>query len=343
MRTVYSPKHHLRAASELVGGLIVPSYECPERADIILDRVREMELGEVIGPQSFDLPHILAIHDPAYIAFLQNCWAQWIAEGNKGELLPFIWPGRNMPSNRIPEHIDGMAGYYCLSADTAITADTWQAAKISADVALSAAALVQQGASSAFALCRPPGHHATADAYGGYCFINNAAICAQYLLDNGFAKVAILDVDFHHGNGTQSIFYDRADVLVQSIHGAPAHCFPHFSGYADEVGLGLGEGFNINYPLAPNTPYALWRRALKQALREIAEYAPAALIVSLGVDTFEDDPISSFKLKSADFTDYGTLIAQSNLPTIFVMEGGYAVEEIGINTVNVLTGFEGAQ
>lgn len=342
MRTVYSSKHNLRAASELVGGQMVPSYECPERAEIIINRVREIDLGNVVSPQNFGLGSTLAIHDSAYIEFLQHCWDEWKAQDNKGELLPLIWPGRSMPSTRIPEHIDGKAGYYCLSVDTTITADTWEAVRLSADVALSAALHVKKGDASAFALCRPPGHHATADAYGGYCFINNAAVSAQWLLDNGSATVAILDVDFHHGNGTQSIFYDRADVLVQSIHGEPAHCFPHFSGYKDETGKAQGEGFNINYPLAPQTSYKTWQLALDRALEKISSYAPDVLVVSLGVDTYEDDPISSFKLKSADFSSYGALIAQLDLPTIFVMEGGYAVAEIGINTVNVLTAFEQA-
>jgi acetoin utilization deacetylase AcuC-like enzyme len=343
MRTVYSAQHYLRAASELIGGQIKPSYECPERVEIILNRIKEVNLGDVIKPQSFELNHIHAIHDIEYINFLQNCWDDWVAEGNQGELLPVIWPGRSMPSLKCPQHIDGKAGYYCLAADTSITADTWQAVKAAADVAITASMLINNGEAAAFALTRPPGHHATADAYGGYCFINNAAISAQYLLDHGAARVAILDVDFHHGNGTQSIFYERADVLVQSIHGEPSQSFPYFSGYADECGLGEGVGFNINYPLPPGTLYESWQLELQNALGEISEYSPDALLVSLGVDTFEHDPISSFKLKSADFSDLGKRIGGLNLPTVFMMEGGYAVKQIGINTINVLSGFEHAQ
>ena len=190
-----------------------------------------------------------------------------------------------------------------------------------------------------FALCRPPGHHAGSDLYGGYCFLNNAAIAAQGFIDGGAARVAILDVDFHHGNGTQDIFYNRNDVLFLSLHGEPENAFPHFLGYADETGIGPGDGFNFNYPLPPGTPYHQWHTALTEAFNEIRRYSPDALVVSLGVDTFEHDPISFFKLGSSDFTHYGAEIAQLDLPTLFVMEGGYAVEQIGINTLNVLDGF----
>jgi len=177
--------------------------------------------------------------------------------------------------------------------------------------------------------------------YGGYCFLNNAAIAAQAALDGGAGRVAILDVDFHHGNGTQEIFYRRRDVLFLSLHGDPLDAFPYYLGGANETGEGEGEGFNVNYPLPPGTPYKAWGAALDDACRRIADYAPDLLIVSLGVDTFKDDPISFFKLESDDFTRYGARIARLGLPTLFVMEGGYAVAEIGINTVNVLTGFEG--
>lgn len=340
MLTVYSNTHHLRNATELVGGQIVPSYERPERAEFILEQVKCVKLGNIIKPAKFDLKPTLAIHDSAYITFLQTCWDEWLAQGNKGDLFPFIWPSRTMPSKRIPKHLDGKIGYYCLSSDTSINAGTWAAAKLSADVALTATQQLTTGNNSAFALCRPPGHHATNDAYGGYCFLNNVAISAQWLLDNGASRVSILDVDFHHGNGTQSIFYDRDDVQFLSLHGQPEQCFPHFSGYADERGEGAGLGYNFNYPLAPSTDYKTWQQALDQALEEIVNYSPDVLLVSLGVDTYENDPISSFKLQSDDFKTYGSKISSLSLPTVFILEGGYAVEEIGLNTVNVLSSFE---
>jgi len=245
---------------------------------------------------------------------------------------------RNIP----PRNIDGRIGYYCLASETSISEGTWEAAYASAQVALTGAKLVQGGERAAFALCRPPGHHAAQDMFGGYCFLNNAAVAAQFLRDDGAEKVAILDVDFHHGNGTQAIFYDRDDVMFLSLHGDPDDAFPYFLGGADETGEGRGEGFNVNYPLPPGCPYSKWAEALDDACAKIAAYGPDALIVSLGVDTFENDPISFFKLTSADFANYGSRLARLKLPTLFVMEGGYAVKEIGVNTVNVLDGFESA-
>jgi acetoin utilization deacetylase AcuC-like enzyme len=200
---------------------------------------------------------------------------------------------------------------------------------------------MSKGVNEAFALCRPPGHHAASDMYGGYCFINNAAVAAQAFIDQGAGRVAILDVDFHHGNGTQAIFYDRPDVMFLSLHGDPKDAFPYFLGYADESGSGNGEGFNFNFPMGPDTSFTSWSSALDDACKKIANFGPDALVISLGVDTFEHDPISFFKLSSDDFKRYGATIAKLKLPTLFIMEGGYAVEEIGINTVNVLQGYEG--
>jgi acetoin utilization deacetylase AcuC-like enzyme len=191
-------------------------------------------------------------------------------------------------------------------------------------------------------VCRPPGHHAARDLYGGYCFLNNAAIAAQSLRDQGATRVAVLDVDFHHGNGTQDIFYDRPDVLYVSLHGDPTEAFPYFSGYADETGSAAGAGYNLNLPLPRATAFAAWADALGAGLTRIASFRPDALVVSLGVDTFAGDPISFFRLQSADFSTYGRMIGERKLPTLFVFEGGYAVADVGVNAVNVLTGFEDA-
>jgi acetoin utilization deacetylase AcuC-like enzyme len=294
----------------------------------------------VVAPEAHGLEPVLRIHDAAFVRFLETCWAQWVARGFKGEAMPTVWPSRAMPRRVPPRDIDGLVGYYCLAGETTISAGTWEAARASADVALTAQKIVAGGERAAFALCRPPGHHASTDMYGGYCFLNNAAIAAQAFRDQGAGRVAILDVDFHHGNGTQEIFYRRDDVLFLSLHGDPLDAFPYFLGGADETGEGPGEGFNVNYPLPPATPYESWSAALEEACGRIAKYGPDALVVSLGVDTFEKDPISFFKLKSEDFTRYGERIARLGLPTLFVMEGGYAVAEVGINTVNVLEGFE---
>ncbi|MBN9275071.1 MAG: histone deacetylase family protein, partial [Mesorhizobium sp.] len=176
---------------------------------------------------------------------------------------------------------------------------------------------------------------------GGYCYINNAAVAAQWYRDQGARRVSILDVDYHHGNGTQEIFYDRADVQVINLHGDPMAEYPFYLGHADERGAGAGEGFNINYPMPSGTQWDAWNAALEDGCARLAAYAPDVVVVSLGVDTFEKDPISQFKLRSSDYPKIGERIAKLGLPTLFVMEGGYAVEEIGVNAVGVLTGFEG--
>ena len=339
MQTVLSKQHQLHfPEGELAGGKLVRPYECPERWDYIVKRLDQVGLTDRIDPADLDLSVVEQVHAPAFIRFLSEAWDQWQAEDFDGEAIPTVFPARRM-QQREPAYIDGRLGYYAMAMETAITQGTWEAAQSSAAVAQTAQGLITNGAGSAFALCRPPGHHAGSDLYGGYCFLNNAAIAAQGFLNNGANRVAILDVDFHHGNGTQDIFYQRDDVTFLSLHGAPEDAFPHFLGYADETGAGKGDGFNFNYPLPPGTVYKDWLKALQDALKKISALSPDVLIISLGVDTYKDDPISFFKLESEDFNHYGKAIAAMNLPTLFVMEGGYAVEEIGINTVNVLTGF----
>jgi len=341
MKTVCSEQHRLHfPVGELSGGQLVRPYECPERWDYVMDSLRANHYKTFVEPDALDMHSIEQIHSADYLRFIQTAWTQWEAEGFAGEAIPTVFPARRM-QQREPEHIDGKLGYFSMAVETAITAGTWQAAASSAACAQKAQQLTAADG-CAFALCRPPGHHAASDLYGGYCFLNNAAIAAQGMLNDGASKVAILDVDFHHGNGTQDIFYQRDDVLFVSLHGDPADAFPHFLGYADETGEGKGDGFNKNYPMPPGTPYSVWSQALDAGLNDIRKFGADAVVVSLGVDTFEKDPISFFKLTSDDFTDYGQRIGKLQLPTLFVMEGGYAVEEIGVNTANVLNGFVGA-
>ena len=241
MQTIYTDRHKLRdAKTELFGGELVPPFECPIRAEYIVERVRKVGLGLVQEPQAHGLDPVRAIHDADYIDFLTNCWTDWVAEGMKGEAIATAWPSRRMTRSSPPRNIDGRIGYYCLAAETSITDGTWEAAQAAADVALTGQALVAGGERAAFSLCRPPGHHAAQDMFGGYCFLNNAAIAAQAFRDQGAARVAVLDVDFHHGNGTQAIFYDRSDVLFLSLHGDPEDAFPYFLGGADETGSGRG-------------------------------------------------------------------------------------------------------
>lgn len=341
MKTVYSDKHQLRQVqAEIHNGELVSPFECKERIDYILNELDKRGFDLPIEEQHFGLETVLKVHDENYVTFLQEVWQKWLAAGHTCDAIPNIWPSRSMPSKIIPSNIEAQLGYYALAAETAISDGTWQAVNAAKDVALSAAKLIIEGEASAFALCRPPGHHAAHDQFGGYCFLNNAAIAAQYFLDSGFQKVSILDVDFHHGNGTQQIFYQRDDVQTLSIHGDPDFAFPYFLGYANETGEGVGEGYCVNYPLAAGSDYHVWSQALESSFSQIKAFDAQVLVISLGVDTFEDDPISAFKLKSEDFFDYGKRIATLGIPTLFVMEGGYAVEQIGINTVNVLAGFK---
>ncbi|WP_193369960.1 histone deacetylase family protein [Pelagibius marinus] len=341
MKTIYSEKHKLHHAKlELINGQMEPAVEMPSRAETVLERVKASELGPVTGPTQHGLDPILKVHDAGYVKFLEKAWDLWTAEGRDYDALPLVWPVRGLRQIE-PEHIDGKLSYFSFDAGTPITAGTWQAATAAVDVALSGADELHQGATSAFALCRPPGHHAAADFYGGYCFLNNAAVAAQSFIDAGAGRVAVLDVDYHHGNGTQAIFYDRPDVFFASIHGHPRQEFPFFLGYEDETGEGAGAGCNANYPLAWGSGFDVWLAALQDACARIAAYGPEAVVVSLGVDTFEKDPISQFKLKSEDYFVIGQTIARLGKPTLFVMEGGYAVAEIGVNAVNVLLGFEG--
>jgi acetoin utilization deacetylase AcuC-like enzyme len=337
--TVYSDdhrRHHGRA--ELVDGRLLPCFEMPRRADLILEAVRTAGLGPVVPPEDLGRAPIERVHDPRLVRFLESAWGEWSAQGHDWDLLPFTWPVHALRHVE-PRRVAGRAGYWCFDAGTPIMAGTWRAVLASAQVALTGAKHLAGGAQAVFALCRPPGHHAHADLDGGYCFLNNAAIAAQFLRDDGAAKVAILDVDYHHGNGTQAIFYRRPDVLFVSLHGDPAEEFPFFLGYTDEIGEGPGEGFNLNLPLPGGTGFDVWTEALTRGLARIAAYRPNALVVSLGVDTFKEDPISHFRLESEDFRIYGRSIAGLKLPTLFVMEGGYAIEPIGLNTANVLKGF----
>ncbi len=341
MKTVYSDDHRLQdGKAELNNGQLVPCFEMPQRADLVLARVGEVALGGVVEPTDHGLEPILRVHSEPFVNFLKDAWDEWVAEHGAYDALPLTWPTRTLRHDRIPEVIDGKLSYYSLDAGTPITAGTWKAINAAANVALTGADLLRSGEKVVFSLCRPPGHHASTDVYGGYCFFNNAAIAAQYLRDGGSAKVGILDVDYHHGNGTQAIFYDRADVPFVSLHGDPRQEYPYFLGYADELGEGAGLGANRNFPLPWGTAWDTYEPALLAGIEELRSHGIEALVVSLGLDTFERDPISQFKLRHEDYLEMGAAIARLGVPTLFVFEGGYAVEALGINAVNVLTGFE---
>ena len=343
MLTIYSGDHLGHDVSvEFNRGRLTAAFERPERAEKVLAAIRAAGIGPVEGPADFPLDTVLRVHRADFVEFLSGAHAEWRALDREGDAVPLAWPIRGLRSDRIPTSLDGRLSYYSFDISSPIAAGTWKAARTAADVATTGAVRIAQGRErAAFGLCRPPGHHAARDYYGGYCFLNNAAIAAQRLRDDGAARVAILDVDYHHGNGTQDIFYERADVLYASIHADPSSDFPYFLGYADETGAGAGAGFNHNFPLRRGADWAIWGEAFEAACSAIAAYGPEALVVSLGVDTFRDDPISHFRLEGGDFRRIGERIARLGLPTLFLMEGGYAVAEIGSNVVNVLAGYQG--
>lgn len=341
MLTVYSSDHRLHHGVELKDGAISASFEKPERAETVLARVKAAGLGEIIAPRAYDRSEYAGAHSERYVEFLANAWSEWTATGRSCQALPLVWPIRGLPSTELPQFIDGKLGFFAMDAGAPIGAGTWEAVCSSANSALTAVDRLSDGTRSAFALCRPPGHHAGREYMGGYCYLNNAAIAAQRCLEQGAKRVAVLDIDFHHGNGTQDIFYQRSDVLFVSIHGDPAVCYPYFSGHADERGIGQGEGFNLNLPLPKGSAMPAFEAALFDASATIARYRADALIVSLGVDTFEGDPISHFRLRTPDYLRIGEMIEGLGVPTLFVMEGGYLVDEMGVNAVNVLLGFEG--
>lgn len=318
---------------ELHNGGFTAYAESPDRAQQMAAALAPLERPTDHG----DAP-IRAIHTPAYLDFLKTAPSQWAAAGRPGDVIGYVWPvvGRRPLSLR---RIDALVGQHSFDASTPLAAHTYEAAYWSTQTALSALAAVRAGDHAAFALCRPPGHHAGADYLGGYCYLNSAAITAQAARDAGANRVAILDIDYHHGNGTQDIFYDRSDVFYASLHADPATDYPFYWGHADERGAGEGLGANLNLPLPQGTTMAGFRSAQKTALDAIATFAPDLLVVSFGADTWAGDPISHFRLKTPDYPVLAADIAARRWPTVILMEGGYAVDALGANVASFLHGF----
>ena len=238
MKTIYSPRHAGHSGQmEQIAGAIVPGFEKPSRAEYIRSRVESEKLGPIQPPTEHDLAEAKRVHRADYIDFLPTVWPEWEKTGRGGSAMGFTWPTRGLRGDVRPQAIDALLGYYSFDGGAPFVEGTWAAIKSSYDVALTAAAIVKDGERAAFALCRPPWHHAGDRFMGGYCYINNAAVAAQWLRDKGAARVSILDVDYHHGNGTQEIFYRRADVQVLNLHGDPMTEYPYFLGHADERGL----------------------------------------------------------------------------------------------------------
>lgn len=323
---------HAPALEFFNGGLHLAA-DRPDRADAILTAIGPTEAATAHSDEA-----ILRVHGADYCAFLETAHADWLAAGRSGDAFPYTFPivGRRPLDLK---RIDARLGQYSFDTATPIGPGTWTATRAAADVALSALDAVLGGERTAFALTRPPGHHAGADYCGGYSYLNHAAIAAEAALVAGRKRVAILDVDYHHGNGTQDIFFNRADVAFASIHADPVMDYPYYWGHADETGSGTGEGFSLNLPLPRGTDWSAYTKALDQALDWIAVFEADLLIVSYGADTFAGDPISHFKLETRDYHPMGQAIAALGLPTLIVMEGGYAVDALGDNVAGFLSGF----
>ena len=341
MKIIYSKDHFGHAGiKELRGEDWVGMADNPERMRIILAALADRGLRDVHSPAPHGPEAILRVHDAGFLRFLEHGYPMWaVRHGAGSAAFARSFGMRGMAQTPDETSIDAMLSAYTFDIFSPLVAGSWAAIRSAADVALSGAAAMQDGAQSVFSLCRPPGHHASQDLAGGYCYLNNAAIAAQFHRDQGARRVAILDVDYHHGNGTQRIFYDRADVLFVSLHGRPEQEYPFLLGFAHETGAGAGAGFNVNLPMPKGTTMDGYGAALDSAVQRIRAYAPDMLVVSLGVDTFEGDPVGGFHLQTDDFLRVGQAIGRIGLPTHFVMEGGYALDALGANVANVLSGY----
>jgi acetoin utilization deacetylase AcuC-like enzyme len=342
MRVYYSPVHamHNPGFEIFDGGERMPSFETPERAERILAALRGAAWAAIAEPGEVSQETIAAVHDAGYLHFLETAYADWLAtppDGPKQGLLPATFPPAGW--RRQPSSVLGRAGYYMMDLSAPVAAGTYRAAIWAAACAANAARTVVESRESSFALCRPPGHHAGKANCGGYCYINNAAVAAQWISARG--KVAVLDVDYHAGNGTQDIFYERDDVLTVSIHGDPAEEYPYFCGYADETGRAAGEGFHRNFPLPAGTGDTAYLEVLDQALALIGEFKPAFLVVSIGTDIYEGDPLGTFKVTRAGIGRIGRQIARAGIPTALIMEGGYDNDALGANVLAMLEPFAG--
>ncbi len=305
--------------------------EAPVRVPAILRELDKTELFERIEPHRFPEATIEAVHDGRLVSYLRRACEQ---VGTARSVYPYVFPVRN--AARPPKQLPLRAGYFCIDTFTPINGNAYLAARRAVDCALSAAERVVEGQRFAYALVRPPGHHAEGRSFGGFCYFNNAAVAANYL--SRYGRVAVLDVDYHHGNGTQDIFYERSDVLTVSIHGHPSFAYPYFSGFRDEQGIGAGAGYNLNLPLPEQVTPEEYRVALEKALRRVRRFDPDFLIVAAGFDTAAGDPTGSWSNRAQDFHRMGHMIGAMNYPTLIVQEGGYRVRTLGTNARNFFEG-----
>jgi acetoin utilization deacetylase AcuC-like enzyme len=344
VKVVYSLRHrHHHPEYELERGRLQEPFEHPGRAEIIRATLAADDRFELIAPDDWGIDPIVAVHDPGLVAFLETAWDEYRRQrGTTHDVVPDLFALQALRAGMgpidEPTDIGARLGWWCFETTTPITHGTYDAARASVDVALTAAALVVDGEPAAYGLCRPPGHHAVHAAYGGYCFFNNAAIAAQHLAASTGAKVSVLDVDYHHGNGTQQIFYERADVQFVSIHGDPARAYPYFAGFRDEIGAGNGRGTTSNHPMPERSDDDEYLTTLAVARDQIDAFAPSFLVVSLGLDTYFDDPISDLAVSADGFERCGAAVRDLGLPTVVLQEGGYATDELGENARRWLLG-----
>ncbi|HEY5642030.1 MAG TPA: histone deacetylase family protein [Woeseiaceae bacterium] len=305
--------------------------EAPVRIASIRKELERTKLFEELEPRSFGIAPIEAVHNPEFVSFLRRACAN-VPPGKS--VYPYVFPIRNQA--RPPKELPLRAGYYCIDTFTPLNANAYKAARRAVDCALTGAESLLDGNRVAYALVRPPGHHAEYQAFGGFCYFNSSAIAANQLSRHG--KVVLLDIDYHHGNGAQDIFWRRKDVLTISIHGHPRYSYPYFSGFEDEKGGGDGKGYNVNLPLQENLDGEQYRKVLAAALKRIDKFAPQFLVVALGLDTAKGDPTGSFTLLSRDFRENGRMIGALGLPTLVVQEGGYRTQTLGVNARHFFVG-----
>ena len=323
----------------IVAGRPQPIPETPQRIDMLLDGVRRIG-GAIVAPPEISSGMLAMVHEPRYIQFLSTLSERWsrIPDASSTPSANVFALGRaNLPPVGYPDSVVGQAGYHLGDGSCPVTPDTWGAARASAATAAHGASLLGDGERLVYALCRPPGHHAASDMAAGFCYFNNAAIAAEKLTRAG-KRTAILDIDVHHGNGTEAIFYDRADVLTVSIHAHPKRFYPFFWGYEDERGRGAGEGYNLNIPLERGTAIKAYRLALDVGLRRIADFRADVLVLAAGLDIAADDPFKGFAIATPEFAMIGTAIAAMGLPILAVQEGGYPSPSLGANLAALLEG-----
>ena len=310
--------------------------ESPVRIRAILKEISKTDMFSEMPPKNYSMEWIEQVHNPKYISYFKKV-CEHLEEGKS--VYPYVFPIRN--ASRPPKDLSVKAGYYCIDTFTPLNKNAFIAAKRAVDCTLSAADTLLSGARIAYSLVRPPGHHAEYDVFGGFCYFNNNAVAAHYLSEYG--KVAILDIDYHHGNGQQQIFYERADVMTISIHGHPSFAYPYFSGFAEEVGEGQGKGYNLNIPLGETITSEKYRKALMQAVRTINKFNPDFIIIAIGLDTAKGDPTGTWPLNALDFEENGRILSVLKKPMLVVQEGGYFTRSVGINARHFFSGLVNGQ